>query len=200
LLALPDAPAASPSGSARRVSSAADFLGEIARAYRQLVAASGAAPAEPGEVVPTNTGMGFPLLPGGTLHDLIAAAAHQEGVSPALLTAVAAVESGFQPRAVSRAGATGLTQLMDGTARALGVTNRFDPWQNLVGGARYLRGLINRFPGNLPLALAAYNAGPGAVDSAGGRIPPYAETEAYVQWVLAAYRHYAEQPSTGGVT
>ncbi len=124
----------------------------------------------------------------GSLRDLIAAAARQEKIPPALLSAVVEVESGFQPRAVSSAGARGLTQLMPGTARSLGVADPFDPWQNLVGGARFLRGLIDRYPGNLSLAVAAYNAGPGAVDAAGGQIPPYAETRKYVRLVLAAYQ------------
>ena len=140
-----------------------------------------------------------PAVP-GSIKDLIVAAARQEKIPPGLLSAVVEVESGFQPRAVSRAGARGLTQLMPGTARSLGVTDSFDPWQNLVGGARFLRGLIDRYPGNLSLAVAAYNAGPGAVDAAGGQIPPYAETQKYVRLVLAAYqRNLGGQPA-GGVT
>lgn len=129
--------------------------------------------------------------PAGSLEDLVVAAARQEGLPPALLAALVQVESGFQPQAVSRVGAKGLTQLMDGTAKLLGVTDPFDPWQNLVGGARYLRHLLNRYSGNLPLALAAYNAGPGAVDAAGGNIPPYAETHAHVRRVLAHYSRFS---------
>jgi len=140
-----------------------------------------------------------PAVP-GSIRDLIATAARQEKIPPGLLSAVVEVESGFQPRAVSRAGARGLTQLMPGTARSLGVTNSFDPWQNLVGGARFLHGLMARYPGNLSLAVAAYNAGPGAVDAAGGQIPPYAETQKYVRLVLAAYQRNLGGQPTGGVT
>ncbi len=136
--------------------------------------------------------------PTGSIADFISAAARQESVPPALLTAVVHVESGFQPNAVSPVGAKGLTQLMDGTARSLGVTDSFDPWQNLVGGARFLRGLLSRYNGNVTLAVAAYNAGPGAVDSYGGTVPPYAETQSYVRQVLGAYHHYQASESPGG--
>lgn len=105
------------------------------------------------------------------------------GVSPALLAAVARQESGFDPRAVSPAGAQGLMQLMPGTADGLGVTDPFDPAQAVDGAARLLRTLLDRF-GGTELALAAYNAGPGAVLRYGG-IPPYPETQNYVRSVLA---------------
>ncbi|ACX52402.1 Lytic transglycosylase catalytic [Ammonifex degensii KC4] len=109
---------------------------------------------------------------------------------PGLVEAVARAESGLNPRAVSRAGAMGLMQLMPGTARALGVTDPFDPVQNVEAGARYLRQLLDRFGGDLRLALAAYNAGPGAVERYRG-IPPYPETQAYVEKVL---RFLQEKP------
>jgi soluble lytic murein transglycosylase-like protein len=115
--------------------------------------------------------------------DLIRAAAAREGVDPTLVKAVVQAESGFDPRAVSGAGAKGLMQLMDGTARSLGVTNSLDPVQNVVGGTKYLKQLISRYGGDVSRALAAYNAGPGAVDAYGG-VPPYAETRNYVQRVL----------------
>jgi cell wall-associated NlpC family hydrolase len=105
------------------------------------------------------------------------------GVDPTLLAAVAKQESGFNPRAVSHAGAQGLMQLMPATAAGLGVTNSFDPAQAVDGAARLLRDLIGKF-GRIDLALAAYNAGPGAVHRYGG-IPPYAETQQYVHAVLA---------------
>ncbi|MFJ9315115.1 transglycosylase SLT domain-containing protein [Pimelobacter simplex] len=114
---------------------------------------------------------------------LIDAAAARTGVPAALLAAVAKQESGFDPRAVSPAGAQGLMQLMPGTARGLGVTDAFDPAQAIDGGARLLRSLLDRF-GRTDLALAAYNAGPGAVSRYGG-IPPYPETQRYVRNVMA---------------
>ncbi len=121
--------------------------------------------------------------------DHIAAAARQVGINPALVAAVVDAESSFNPQAVSSAGAKGLMQLMDGTARGLGVANSFDPMQNLLGGAKFLQGLLNRYGGDLAKALAAYNAGPGAVDRYGG-VPPYAETQRYVPKVLAAFQKY----------
>jgi hypothetical protein len=115
--------------------------------------------------------------------DLFAAASRQYGVPAALLSAVAKQESGYNPHAVSPAGAKGLMQLMPGTARRLGVTNPFDPAQAVDGAARMLRDLTRRF-GSTELALAAYNAGPGAVLKYGG-IPPYPETQRYVRNVMS---------------
>ncbi len=115
--------------------------------------------------------------------DLFNQAGAKYGVSPALLSAVAKQESGYNPRAVSGAGAQGLMQLMPGTARGLGVANSFDPTQAVDGAARMLRDLHNRF-GRTELALAAYNAGPGAVMKHDG-IPPYPETRNYVRNVMA---------------
>jgi cell wall-associated NlpC family hydrolase len=119
---------------------------------------------------------------------LILQAARDQGVDPALLKGLVQAESGFNPDSVSKVGAQGLTQLMPSTAAGLGVTNAFDPLQNLEGGARFLAGALKRFGGNESLALAAYNAGPGAVEKYDG-IPPYAETQAYVPKVLS----YADQ-------
>jgi soluble lytic murein transglycosylase-like protein len=104
-------------------------------------------------------------------------------LSPDLLRAVARAESNFRPDAVSRAGAMGIMQLMPGTARGLGVTDPFDPVQNIMGGARYLRQMLNRFDNDLELALAAYNAGAGNVVRHGG-VPPFRETQAYIQRVM----------------
>jgi soluble lytic murein transglycosylase-like protein len=121
----------------------------------------------------------------------INAAASSNGIDPALLKGLVSQESGFDPNAHSPAGAVGLTQLMPGTAAALGVTNPLDPAQSLQGGARYLRQQLDRFGGDESLALAAYNAGPGAVARYGG-VPPYAETQGYVKNVMAKAAAYRE--------
>jgi soluble lytic murein transglycosylase-like protein len=129
------------------------------------------------------------------LASLIADAAREHGVDPRLLAAVASRESAFDVHSISSRGACGLMQLMPETARFLGVTNIFDPRENVFGGARYLRTLLDTFNGDLDLALAAYNAGPGAVQKYGG-VPPYAETRAYVKSVRAAYERALKLPPT----
>jgi soluble lytic murein transglycosylase-like protein len=113
----------------------------------------------------------------------IEAIAREHGVSPALIEAVVRTESGFDPTAVSPKGAGGLMQLMPKTASALGVVDRFDPHESIRGGVRHLRYLLERYQGSVVLALAAYNAGEGAVDAHRG-VPPYPETQQYVQRVL----------------
>jgi soluble lytic murein transglycosylase-like protein len=113
-------------------------------------------------------------------------AARTHGVDPRLVTAIARRESAFNPHAVSSVGAQGVMQLMPSTARFLGVKDTFDARQNIFGGARYLRTLLDTFNGDLDLALAAYNAGPGAVAKYRG-VPPYRETRAYVAAVRASY-------------
>jgi soluble lytic murein transglycosylase-like protein len=120
---------------------------------------------------------------------LIAGAAAATGEDPALVKAVVANESGFDPAATSCTGAQGLMQLMPETAAEMGVSDAYDPAPNIAGGTRYLAQLLQRFGGDLPLALAAYNAGPEAV--ANGKIP--AETRDYVASVLASYARYREQ-------
>lgn len=111
----------------------------------------------------------------------------KNGVDPLLLYSVMHQESSFKSHAVSPKGARGLMQLMPGTAARYGVTNVFDPRQNIEGGARYLRFLLDRFNGDLNLALAGYNAGEGAVDKYGWQIPPYAETQEYVRRISRRY-------------
>ena len=107
----------------------------------------------------------------------------RHGVDATLVESVIRAESAFNPTAVSRSGARGLMQLMPKTALALGVRDSFNPRENIEGGVRHLRYLLDRYPGNLALAVAAYNAGEGAVDAHRG-VPPYAETQQYVQRVL----------------
>jgi soluble lytic murein transglycosylase-like protein len=119
-----------------------------------------------------------------SLTEMIRVAAQRHGVSEQIVSAVIRVESGFNARAVSRKGARGLMQLMPGTAAILGVRDSFDPMSNIDGGVRHLRGLLDRYGNNLSLALAAYNAGEGAVNTHGG-IPPYPETQAYVGRILS---------------
>ena len=117
----------------------------------------------------------------------IAAVARSTQVEAALIHAVIAVESNYNPRAVSPKGALGLMQLMPSTAREYGIKNPMDVLQNIQGGAQHLRKLLDRFANNKSLALAAYNAGLGAVMAHGGKIPPFAETRNYVPEVLRRY-------------
>jgi soluble lytic murein transglycosylase-like protein len=139
----------------------------------------------------------FQLLAKATQFDaIIEHAAASSAVEPNLLRAVIVVESGFNSRAVSKRGAVGLMQLMPATASRYGVSNPFDARQNIHGGARYLKFLIDRFGQDVRLALAAYNAGEEAVDRNGGQIPPFSETMAYVPRVLKIYKMLAEIPRT----
>lgn len=125
-----------------------------------------------------------PAIPFG---ELIVEAALRNGLDPALVASVIAVESRFDPRAVSRKNAQGLMQLLPGTAARLGVRDPFNPQENVAAGTRYLAELLERFSGDLRLALAAYNAGPERVEQFRG-IPPFRETQDYVERVLAEYR------------
>lgn len=117
-------------------------------------------------------------------------------VDPSLVKAIIANESGFNANATSKVGAQGLMQLMPATAQSVGVRDSYDPAQNVAGGTRYLKGLLDRFNGDVRLAVAAYNAGPGAVEKYGD-VPPYPETQNYVQRVLQSHERYAAESSQG---
>lgn len=132
-----------------------------------------------------------PLAP-GQIGPLVAEVSRRENLPPELLRAVIEKESGYRPCAVSRKGAQGLMQLMPETAALLGVDDVFDPRQNVQAGARFLKQLLRRYEGNVPLALAAYNAGPGRVEAAGG-VPFIRETREYVKAILGSLR-----PRPGG--
>jgi soluble lytic murein transglycosylase-like protein len=135
------------------------------------------------------------LLARATQYDsIIETAAVSASVEANLLRAVIVVESGFNSRAVSKRGAVGLMQLMPATATRFGVSNPYDPRENVHAGAQYLKFLMDRFGQNVRLALAAYNAGEEAVDRNGGQIPPFTETMAYVPRVLKIYQQLKDQP------
>jgi soluble lytic murein transglycosylase-like protein len=158
-----------------------------APSFAGTLAAAQAAPTQPSPSAAPATGAaaGGPTPFGAEID----AAAARNGIDPALLKGLVSQESGFDPSARSGAGAVGLTQLMPGTAAGLGVTDPTDPVQSLEGGAKYLRQQLDRFGGDQRLALAAYNAGPGAVQRFGG-VPPYRETQNYVSSVLAKAAAY----------
>lgn len=135
---------------------------------------------------PFGAGMSIRSTAPREIRDMIKSVADETGIDADLFDALVAQESSYNPLARSRAGAMGLTQLMPGTARELGVTNPFDPLENLRGGARYLKQLLEQFGGDRRLALAAYNAGPGAVMRNGNQVPNITETQNYVRRILTA--------------
>jgi soluble lytic murein transglycosylase-like protein len=123
------------------------------------------------------------------LHSIIERIANRYEIDPALIKAIVMVESSYNSRAVSKSGARGLMQLMPSTAEALGVEDIFNPEHNIIGGVRYFKQLLNRYNGNIKLALAAYNAGSGKVEKYNG-IPPYKATHTYIAKVIKYYQYY----------
>jgi soluble lytic murein transglycosylase-like protein len=175
----------------------AEITGAPASGGPQPVAATGfngalagaLAAAAPPEAPPAATAARAPVPP-AQIDALVQQNASTWQVEPALIKAVIANESGFDANATSGVGAQGLMQLMPATAASLGVRDAYDPAQNVAGGTRYLRGLLDRFGGDKRLAIAAYNAGPGAVEKYRD-VPPYRETRNYVQNVLASFDKYS---------
>lgn len=131
-----------------------------------------------------------PLGPTTPFHDIIRAAADRYGVDADLIHCVIAIESNFNPKAVSPKNARGLMQLMPQTAARFGVGNIFDPRENIEAGTRYLKDMLARYNNDLTLALAAYNAGPERVEQYGRHVPPYSETIKYVQRISRSYAKY----------
>jgi len=169
-------------------------LKKISKSTRQAAAAS-TTPAPnvrlTSMTVGPNMGLGVSLRGFTTgseqIDTYVTDAAKRNGIDPLLIYSVMHQESSFKSRAISPKGARGLMQLMPGTAVRFGVTNIFDPQQNIEGGSRYMKFLLDRFDGDLSLALAGYNAGEGAVEKYGFRIPPYAETQEYVRRISQRY-------------
>lgn len=187
-------PALGPQAAVARVAELQQLIAQTRRdvpsnggaTFAAALASASAAPAAPMAAASTSMAVGAGA---GQFDALVQAAAQRNGLDPALLHGLIRQESGFDPSATSPAGAQGLCQLMPGTAASLGVTNPLDPAQSVDGGARYLKQQLDAFGGDPSLALAAYNAGPGAVQRYGG-VPPYAETQAYVQKVLGYANDY----------
>ena len=172
-------------GTAPQPAPTANFAATLASASAPTPTAAAAAATAPTATLASTAATGPSALPAGTPYGAeITAAAQRNGLDPALLAGLIKQESGFNPNAGSPAGAQGLCQLMPGTARGLGVTDLHDPVQSIEGGAKYLAQQLETFHGDVARALAAYNAGPGAVQRYGG-VPPYAETQNYVRAVQA---------------
>jgi soluble lytic murein transglycosylase-like protein len=187
-----------------------DIFADITAAQSRIAEITGAPPpSAPGPAVPFNALLAQALQPQAAaapdanpdapapvppeqIDQLVNQNAQIWQVDPALIKSVIANESSFNANATSPVGAQGLMQLMPETAASLGVRNPYDPAQNVAGGTRYLRSLLDRFNGDTRLAVAAYNAGPGAVEKYGD-VPPYSETQNYVQNVLGSLDRYRGQ-------
>jgi len=154
------------------------------RRYKLIRREAGSAPARSRTWMPTEAD----IL---RYQGIVEAAARNHGVDSALVHAVISAESGYNPNAISRKGASGLMQLMPETARRYGVQNIFDPVENVRGGVRYLKDLLALFNGDMRLAVAGYNAGENAVIRAGNRVPPYPETQNYVPKVIDFYNRFS---------
>jgi soluble lytic murein transglycosylase-like protein len=187
---LPASTLASPTGAQ---GSTGDFASALQAATTADV--SSAAGSVTAGYQPAVLGAGSSGESGGEYESLIDQAASRNGLDPAVLHGLIQQESGFDPSATSSAGASGLTQLMPGTASSLGVADPLNPAESIEGGARYLGQLMTQFGGNTEDALAAYNAGPGAVEQYGGT-PPYAETQSYVSKVLGYAETYRQSHPT----
>ena len=174
----PATPTATPAAPAQGSTTFADALGQATGTDATAATGGTTAGSGPGAATP--------------FANEIDAAARKYGVDPALIRGVIRQESNFNPKAGSPAGAQGLMQLMPATARALGCNNPWDAAQNIDAGTRYLKQQLDRFGGDVKKSLAAYNAGPGAVQRYGG-VPPYAETQNYVQKVMAYAEDYRRQ-------
>jgi soluble lytic murein transglycosylase-like protein len=172
-----------------------DFASQLTAATTAAVPAATVPPVSPAPAATMAAPATPSALPPGVPYGAeITAAAQRNGIDPALLAGLVRQESNFDPAAGSPAGARGLTQLMPGTAAGLGVTDVTDPLQALDGGAKYLKQQLDAFGGDVTKALAAYNAGPGAVQRYGG-VPPFAETQGYVQKVQAFAAAYRGTPA-----
>ena len=167
-----------------------NFQTEVTQA---VIVAAPPVPAPVAASMPPDAGAPVAAVMPAKFMPIIDAAAREHALPPSLLHAVIAVESGYNPRAVSKAGAKGLMQLMPETGSRFGARDLFDATQNVRAGAQYLKWLLGTFDGDMALALAGYNAGENAVMRYGNKIPPYRETQEYVPKVLAVYKQLSNR-------